>query len=187
MASLMTSSQRSSSSYRSSSRYSASSSYRSDGSQDGSSHSLFEPFIDSAKCSGLFGEGGPGGPDSLPHFSTLSRPSSGPPGGAVTSWPSGAGSGPGCLADSYCMTADLRQFEPHDVVVMAYGHHVVVHAQRVLDDGSVGNTFTRKTSFPEDMDPLSLSGTLNPEGTLRVTVCRTTEALGPARHSKADL
>lgn len=57
--------------------------------------------------------------------------SASPVGGAVTSWRSGAGSGPGCLAESYCMTADLRQFEPHDVVVMAYGHHVVVHAQRV--------------------------------------------------------
>uniref|UniRef100_A0A3B3XKU4 SHSP domain-containing protein n=1 Tax=Poecilia mexicana TaxID=48701 RepID=A0A3B3XKU4_9TELE len=156
MASLTTSSQRSSSSYRSSSRYSTSSSYRSDGSPNGSSDSLdalFEPFIHS------------------PCFA-----SSPPVGGTVTNW---QGNGVRCLGDSYCMAADLSQFEPHDIVVMAYNHHVVIHAQKVLDDGSISNTFTHKSLFPEDMDPLSVRGTLSPDGTLWVTVRQTTEASGP--------
>ncbi|KAM4741986.1 heat shock protein beta-1-like isoform 2-T2 [Anableps anableps] len=174
MASLTTSSQRSSSSYRSSSRYSTSSSYRSDGSLNGSSDSLdalFEPFADSANCSSLFGEEGSEGPNSSPHFSRHS--------GTMTNWQSGAGSGVRCLGDSYCMAADLSQFEPHDIVVMAYNHHVVIHAQKVLDDGSISNTFTHKSLFPEDMNPLSVSGTLNPDGTLWVTVRRTMELSGP--------
>ncbi|XP_008424413.1 heat shock protein beta-7-like [Poecilia reticulata] len=176
MASLTTSSQRSSSSYRSSSRYSTSSSYRSDGSPNGSSDSLdalFEPFIHSANCSSLFGEEGSAGPDSPPNFS---RSSFGNTGGTVTNW---QGNGVRCLGDSYCMAADLSQFEPHDIVVMAYNHHVVIHAQKVLDDGSVSNTFTHKSLFPEDMDPLSVRGTLSPDGTLWVTVHRTTEPSGP--------
>ncbi|XP_023206886.1 uncharacterized protein LOC111611960 isoform X1 [Xiphophorus maculatus] len=49
----------------------------------------------------------------------------------------------------------------------------------VLDDVSISNTFTHKSLFPEDMDPLSVRGTLSPEGTLWVTVRRTTEASGP--------
>lgn len=59
---------------------------------------------------------------------TVSHP---PVGGTVTNWQSGAGSAVRCLGDSYCMAADLSHFEPHDIVVMAYNHHVVIHAQKV--------------------------------------------------------
>lgn len=48
-----------------------------------------------------------------------------------------------------------------------------------MDDGSVSDTFTHKSLFPEDMDPLSVSGTLNPDGTLVVSVRRTTTLDGP--------
>ncbi|XP_044059348.1 heat shock protein beta-7-like isoform X2 [Siniperca chuatsi] len=171
MASLTSSSRRSSSSYRSSSRYSTSSSYRSEGSLGGSCDSLeplFEPFLDSADHSSRFGEEGPGGPSCLAPFSRHSRSSYGHTGGAVTGWQSSTGGAVRCLGDSYYMSADVSQFEPHDVVVMAYNHHVVIHAQKVLDDGSVSDTFTHKSLFPEDMDPLSVSGTLNPNGTLVV-------------------
>lgn len=80
MASLTSSSRRSSSSYRSSARYSTSSSYRSEGSLGGSSDSLdplFEPFLESADPSSLFGEEGPGGPNCLAPFSRHSRSSYG--------------------------------------------------------------------------------------------------------------
>ncbi|XP_039985948.1 heat shock protein beta-7-like [Xiphias gladius] len=185
MASLTSSSRRSSSSYRSSARYSTSSSYRSEGSLGGSSDSLdplFEPFLDSADHSSLFGEEGPGGPSCSAPFSRQNRSSYGlnaPVGGAVTGRQSSAGGGVHCLGDSYYVSADVSQFEPHDIVVMAYKHHVVIHAQKVLDDGSVSNTFTHKSLFPEDMDPLSVSGNLNPNGTLVVSVRRTTTLSGP--------
>lgn len=54
-----------------------------------------------------------------------------PAGGAVTGRQSSTGSGVRCLGDSYYTSADVSQFEPHDVVVMAYNHHVVIHAQKV--------------------------------------------------------
>uniref|UniRef100_A0A3Q3WFG1 SHSP domain-containing protein n=1 Tax=Mola mola TaxID=94237 RepID=A0A3Q3WFG1_MOLML len=163
MASLTSSSRRSSSSYRSSARYSTSSSYRSEDSLD----PLFEPFLDSADHSSLFGEEGPGGPSGLAPFT--------PAGGAVTGRQSSTGGGVRCLGDSYYISANVSQFEPHDVVVTAFNHHVVIHAQKVLDNGSVGDTFTHRSLFPEDMDPLSVSGTLHPDGTLVVSVRRTTE------------
>lgn len=64
---------------------------------------------------------------------------------------------------------------------------------QVLDDGSISDTFTHKSLFPEDMDPLSVSGTLYPDGTLVVSVRRTTtlgglEPLGvPTYRSEAHL
>ncbi|XP_008283010.1 alpha-crystallin B chain-like, partial [Stegastes partitus] len=100
-----------------------------------------------------------------------------PVGGAVTGRQSSPG-GVRRLGDSYYLSADVSQFEPHDVVVMAYNHHVVIHAQKVMDDGSVSDTFTHKSLFPEDMDPLSVSGTLNPDGTLVVSVRRMTTFAG---------
>ncbi|KAM8768012.1 heat shock protein beta-7-like isoform X2 [Acanthopagrus latus] len=196
MASLTSSSRRSSSSYRSSSRYSTSSSYRSEGSLGGSSDSLdplFEPFLDSADHTGLFGEEGPGGPSCLSPFSRHSRSSYGHTGGAVTGRQSSTGGPVHPLGDSYYMSANVSQYEPHDIVVMAYNHHVVIHAQKVLDDGSISDTFTHKSLFPEDMDPLSVSGSLNPDGTLVVSVRRTAapavlEPLGvPTYRSEAHL
>lgn len=54
-----------------------------------------------------------------------------PAGGAVTGRQSSSGGGVRCLGDSYYMSADVSQFEPHDVVVMAFNHHVVIQAQKV--------------------------------------------------------
>ncbi|AWO98534.1 putative heat shock protein beta-7-like [Scophthalmus maximus] len=86
MASVTSSSRRSSSSYRSSSRYSSSSSYRSEGSLGGASDCLdplFEPFLDSADRSSLFGEEGPGGPSGLAPYSRQNRSSCGHAGEGV--------------------------------------------------------------------------------------------------------
>ncbi|XP_062328345.1 uncharacterized protein LOC134028676 isoform X1 [Osmerus eperlanus] len=99
-------------------------------------------------------------------------------GGAVSGRPASMGA-VRSLGDSYSMSADVSQFEPHDVVVMAYNHHIVIHAEKVLEDGSISNTFTHKSLLPEDMDPLSVSGTLTPEGMLVVSVRRTTPMEGP--------
>ncbi|XP_030601270.1 heat shock protein beta-7 [Archocentrus centrarchus] len=199
MASLTSSSRRSSSSYCSSARYSTSSSYCTERSLGGSSDSLdtiLEPFLDYADHSSLFGEEGPGGPNCLAPFRRHSRSSCGytaPVAGAVTGGQTSTGSGVRCLGDSYYMSVDVSQFEPHDVVVLAYNHHVVIHAQKVLDDGSISDTFTHKSLFPEDMDPLSVSGTFNPDGILVVSVRRIATLVGPEHlgiptyHSEADL
>lgn len=54
-----------------------------------------------------------------------------PGGGAVMGRRGSAGGGVRCLGDSYYISADVSQFEPHDVVVMAFNHHVVIQAQKV--------------------------------------------------------
>lgn len=41
---------------------------------------------------------------------------------------------------------------------------------QVGDDGRIMDRFTHKSLLPEDMDPLSVSGTLTPEGVLVISV-----------------
>uniref|UniRef100_A0A3P9A5W8 SHSP domain-containing protein n=1 Tax=Esox lucius TaxID=8010 RepID=A0A3P9A5W8_ESOLU len=90
------------------------------------------------------------------------------------------------LGDSYSMSADVSHFEAHDVVVMAYNHHIVIHAEKVLENGSVSDTFTHKTLLPEDMDPLSVSATLTPMGMLVVSVRRTQTVRESEQASKRE-
>lgn len=70
-------------------------------------------------------------------------------------------------------------FEPFPPLHSSIFFKHSVSVLQVLDDGSVSDTFTHKSLFPEDMDPLSVSGTLNPDGTLVVSVRRTTVLAGP--------
>ncbi|KAG7247284.1 hypothetical protein CRUP_035054, partial [Coryphaenoides rupestris] len=43
---------------------------------------------------------------------------------------------------------------------------------QVMEDGSVCDTFTHKSLLPEDMDPLTVRGTLGSDGVLVVSVQR---------------
>ncbi|XP_077350392.1 uncharacterized protein hspb12 [Festucalex cinctus] len=186
MESRTSSSRRSSSSYRSSARYSSSSFHSQAGSAD-SLNVLLEPFLDSPDSSKLFCEEGQGGLASQDPFARQGRSSYG-----HAACQTSAG-GVQCVGDSYYISADVSQFEPHDVVVMAYNHHVVIHAQKVMDDGSVSDTFTHKSQFPKDMNPLSICGTFNYDGVLTVSVRRRNSADGrdhlavPTYRSEAHL
>ncbi|XP_054650882.1 heat shock protein beta-7-like [Dunckerocampus dactyliophorus] len=173
----LTSSRRSSSSCRSSARYSTSSCFRSESSLTGSCDTLdalLQPFLDSPESSSLFWEEGK---DPFGRHSRCSYGHSTPVGSAVPGGQSSAGGGSvQCVGDSYHVSADVSQFEPHDVVVMAYNHHVVIHAEKVMDDGSISDTFTQKSLCPKDMNPLSVRGTIDHDGILVVSVHRSNTA-----------
>ncbi|XP_061684456.1 heat shock protein beta-7-like [Syngnathoides biaculeatus] len=177
MESLNSSRGRSSSSYRSLAHYSSSSSFRSEGSQSGSCDSLealLEPFLDSGNSPCLFCQEVHGGSACQSPFGRHSRSSYGltaPVSGAVPISQTGSECVQ-CVGDGYSMSADLSQFEPHDVVVMAYHQHVVIHAEKVTEDGHVSDTFTQKSLLPKDMNPLSVRGTFNRDGILVVRVSR---------------
>nr|XP_057936095.1 heat shock protein beta-7-like [Doryrhamphus excisus] len=168
MESLTSSSHRSSSSCRSSARYSTSSCFRSESSLPGSRDtldSLLQPF-DSPESSTLFWEEGK---DPFARHSRCSYGHSTPVPGCQSI---AGGGGVQCVGDRYHVSTDVSQFEPQDVVVMAYNHHVVIHAEKVMDDGSISDTFTHKSLFPKDMNPLSVRGTINHDGILVVSVHR---------------
>ncbi|XP_041732877.1 heat shock protein beta-7-like [Coregonus clupeaformis] len=175
------SSRSSSSSYHSSARYSSSSTYWSEGSGGGAADPLFDPFLEAA---------GVGPPKPVWRGGGCSPPVW-PPSADTTRTPTGYpaidflrpnkwhcarsfcqyGRGQ-IVGGSYYMSADVSQFQPQDIVVMAYNHNIVIHAEKVLENGRVSDTFTHKTMLPTDMDPLSISGTLTPEGMLVVSVRR---------------
>ncbi|KAJ6653845.1 hypothetical protein lerEdw1_008642 [Lerista edwardsae] len=74
--------------------------------------------------------------------------------------------------DKYLVTADVSQFEPQDIMVTTYNYCIVIQAEQVAEDGTVTKTFTHKCQLPRDMDPLSVSCSLNDAGMLTVTAKR---------------
>ncbi|TRY92223.1 hypothetical protein DNTS_023799 [Danionella cerebrum] len=56
------------------------------------------------------------------------------------------------MGNNYFLSVDVRGFEPHEVVVLAYNQCVVAGA-----DGIVLDRFSQKSLLPSDMDPLSVT------------------------------
>ncbi|MBN3315752.1 HSPB7 protein, partial [Atractosteus spatula] len=133
---------------------------------------IFKPYMDPGSHS-LFGEEGAETLLCHPQFTRHPRESFGYPGPASPGTGRPASMGGLCsVGETYQMSADVSQFEPQDVVVMTYNQNVVVHAEKLADDGTISNTFTHKCQFPEDMDPLSVSCALTEAGMLVVSVKR---------------
>ncbi|XP_043926342.1 heat shock protein beta-7-like [Protopterus annectens] len=137
----------------------------------------FDQMIDSSH--GLFGEDGDRAP--LRHSFGRQRESFGYT-APVSVRPANLGN-VRTVGDTYQVTADVSQFQPQDIIVTTYNYHVVIHAEKVAENGTVSNTFTHKYQLPEDMDPLSVSCALNDAGTLVITAKKrpTTKVAEPAQ------
>ncbi|XP_056101051.1 heat shock protein beta-7 [Rhinichthys klamathensis goyatoka] len=83
----------------------------------------------------------------------------------------------------YFLSADVSGFEPHEVVVVAYNQRVVIHAEKIGADGSVGGKFTHKSVLPADMNPLSVSSELTAEKMLIISIERIRDPGRPASNS----
>ncbi|XP_053503399.1 heat shock protein beta-7 [Ictalurus furcatus] len=173
------SSRSSSSSFRSSARYSCSSvtSIQTEASSP-PPDPLFMPFLDQ-RVTALFGGHERDSESFMSERETFGgcqgdRKSH--TGGYQGDWRHGDTHGAIWVDDRYYMSADVSRFEPHDIVVMAFNSSVVIHAEKVGDDGCVTDKFTHKSSLPEDMDPLSVSGTLTAEGVLVISVKSTSRS-----------
>lgn len=89
--------------------------------------------------------------------------------------------------DKYQVMADVSQFEPQDIMVTTYNYCIVIQAEKVAEDGTVANTFTHKCQLPRDMDPLSVSCSLNDSGMLTVTAKRHVLAPPPLYRTEVKL
>ncbi|KAF7699671.1 hypothetical protein HF521_002629 [Silurus meridionalis] len=85
-------------------------------------------------------------------------------------WSHGDAHGVIWVDGGYYTSVNVSRFAPHDIVVMAFNSSIVIHAEKLGEDGGVIDRFTHKSLLPEDMDPLSVSGTLMPDGVLVISV-----------------
>ncbi|KAJ7324712.1 hypothetical protein JRQ81_017732 [Phrynocephalus forsythii] len=89
--------------------------------------------------------------------------------------------------DKYQVVADVSQFDPPDIVVTAFNYCIVIQAEKVAEDGTISNTFTHNCQLPTDMDPLSVSCSLNDQGQLLITARRQLLAPPPLYRSEVKL
>ncbi|KAM6443983.1 heat shock protein beta-7-like isoform 2-T2 [Liasis olivaceus] len=88
--------------------------------------------------------------------------------------------------NKYQVITDLSQFEPQDIVVTSYNYCIVIQAEKMAEDGIVSNTFTHKCQLPADMDPLSVSCSLN-DGKLIITARRKLLSPSPLYRTEVKL
>ncbi|XP_062987928.1 heat shock protein beta-7-like [Elgaria multicarinata webbii] len=160
----------------SSTRSSSSSTFRSEhiSTYSPTAQGCFEPLLDPPH--GIFGATG------------RARESYGYSGSPPPAHPSALGSS-NVIAngDKYQVMADVSQFEPQDIVVTTYNYCIVIQAEKVAEDGTISNTFTHKCQLPADMDPLSISCSLNDAGNLIITARRQFLAPPPVYRSEVKL
>ncbi|XP_032081887.1 heat shock protein beta-7-like [Thamnophis elegans] len=89
--------------------------------------------------------------------------------------------------NKYEVITDLSQFEPQDIVVTSYNYCIVIQAEKMAEDGIVSNTFTHKCQLPTDMDPLSVSCSLNDAGKLIITARRRQLSPSPLYRTEVKL
>ncbi|XP_012672740.2 heat shock protein beta-7-like [Clupea harengus] len=107
------------------------------------------------------------------HLTNCSQPSVPTGAGPMRGRPASMG-GVRAVDHAYFLSADVSQFEAPDVVVTANDRHITIHAEKVVEDGGVSDSFTHKSLLPADVDLLGVSCTLTPEGMLVISIPRLT-------------
>jgi HSP20 family molecular chaperone IbpA len=79
-------------------------------------------------------------------------------------------------SDKFQVMVDVSHFTPEEITVKTVDNTIVVsakHEDRADDYGFVSRQFSRKYLIPQDIDPLSITSTLSPEGILTIQVLMT--------------
>lgn len=76
------------------------------------------------------------------------------------------------LGDIFQFTLDVSEFAPEDVIVTSSNNLIEVHAEKLGEDGTVTNTFSHHCKLPSDVEPASVSMSMESSGLLTVRAHR---------------
>ncbi|XP_028262096.1 heat shock protein beta-7-like [Parambassis ranga] len=76
------------------------------------------------------------------------------------------------IGDLFLFTVDVSEFSPEDVIITSSNNLIEVHAEKLGEDGSVTNTFSHRCKLPSNVDPVTVSMSLESSGILTVRAHR---------------
>ncbi|CAK8678062.1 unnamed protein product [Clavelina lepadiformis] len=96
--------------------------------------------------------------------------------------------------DKFKVTLDVKHFTPEEISVKTIGNSIEVHGkheEKKDDHGVISRDFTRKYTIPPNVDPLTVTSSLSPDGFLTVEGPVMKQAIkGPVtlqvQHEKTD-
>ncbi|KAG7493259.1 hypothetical protein JOB18_004571 [Solea senegalensis] len=81
------------------------------------------------------------------------------------------------VGDAVQFTVDVSEFSPEDVIITSSNNLLEVHAERLGKDGTVTNTFSHRCTLPSDVDPVSVTMSMESNGILTVRAHRMSSLL----------
>ncbi|XP_072239230.1 heat shock protein beta-7-like [Leuresthes tenuis] len=76
------------------------------------------------------------------------------------------------IGDIFQFTLDVSEFSPEEVIVTSSNNLIEVRAEKLGEDGSVTNTFSHQCKLPSDVEPSSVSMSIESKGVLTVRAHR---------------